>query len=70
MGHSELHGFGLYAGEDLKEDDYIGEYIGEIISAEEAMRREIIYESQKTMYLFSLNKSGFLGTNCTKLADN
>ncbi|KAL6712503.1 hypothetical protein ACN47E_000380 [Coniothyrium glycines] len=56
LGHSELHGFGLYAGEDLKEDDYIGEYIGEIISAEEAERREVVYASQNTMYLFSLNK--------------
>jgi hypothetical protein len=57
MGHSELHGFGLYAGEDLNEADYIGEYVGETISSEEADRRVVVYDSQKAMYLFQLNKS-------------
>ncbi|CAN9132329.1 unnamed protein product [Alternaria alternata] len=55
LGHSEVHGFGLYMGEDIKSGDYIGEYTGEAISVKEGDRRVTIYDYQKTMYLFRLN---------------
>jgi hypothetical protein len=57
LGHSEVHGFGLYMGEDIKSGEYIGEYTGEVISTSEGNRRVTIYDYQKTMYLFSLNSS-------------
>lgn len=57
IGESEVAGFGLYMGEDVKGDDYIGEYKGEIITTTEASRRDIIYGHSKTMYTFTLNKS-------------
>ena len=57
MGHSEVHGFGLYTGEDIKKGEYIGEYIGEIVSVNESARRYTIYNFQQTMYLFRLNTS-------------
>jgi hypothetical protein len=56
LGRSEVHGFGLYAGQDIEKDDIIGEYTGEVISVEESARREIIYEYEKNMYLFKLNR--------------
>ncbi|KAF2032179.1 SET domain-containing protein, partial [Setomelanomma holmii] len=56
LGQSEVHGFGLYAGQDIRKDDMIGEYTGEIISNEESERRAVIYEYEKNMYLFKLNK--------------
>jgi hypothetical protein len=56
LGKSEVHGFGLYAGEDIREDDIIGEYTGEIISVGESNRREVIYSYEKNMYLFRVNK--------------
>ncbi|EFQ93880.1 hypothetical protein CFE70_008882 [Pyrenophora teres f. teres 0-1] len=55
LGHSEVHGFGLYMGEDIKSGEYIGEYTGEAISVNEGDRRVTIYDYQKTMYLFRLN---------------
>ncbi|RMZ72227.1 set domain-containing [Pyrenophora seminiperda CCB06] len=55
LGHSEVHGFGLYMGEDIKSGEYIGEYTGEAISVNEGDRRVTIYDYQKTMYLFKLN---------------
>ncbi|KAI4653958.1 hypothetical protein J4E93_001726 [Alternaria ventricosa] len=55
LGHSEVHGFGLYMGEDIKSGEYIGEYTGEAISVKEGDRRVTIYDYQKTMYLFRLN---------------
>ncbi|KAF2823532.1 hypothetical protein CC86DRAFT_356221 [Ophiobolus disseminans] len=56
LGQSEVHGFGLYAGQDIEKDDIIGEYTGEILSIEESERRLVIYEYQNNMYLFKLNK--------------
>ncbi|KAI8937747.1 hypothetical protein NX059_005447 [Plenodomus lindquistii] len=56
LGQSTVHGFGLYAGENIKKDDFIGEYKGEIISLQESERRSIVYGYQQTMYLFRLNK--------------
>lgn len=60
LGHSEVHGFGLYTGEDVRKEDFLGEYKGEVIALGEANRRGIIYEKKQTMYLFSLNKSMLL----------
>lgn len=56
LGQSTVHGFGLYAGEDIKKDDFIGEYKGEVISVQESNRRSTIYGYQQNMYLFGLNK--------------
>ncbi|KAF2643347.1 hypothetical protein P280DRAFT_446843 [Massarina eburnea CBS 473.64] len=56
LGNSEVHGFGLYAGEDIKRNALIGEYIGEIVTKQEADRREKVYTKLKTLYLFKLNK--------------
>jgi hypothetical protein len=56
LGKSEVHGFGLYAGQDMRKDDVIGEYTGEILSRGESIRREVVYVFQKNMYLFNLNK--------------
>lgn len=59
LGHSEVHGFGLYMGEDIEKGEYIGEYTGEAISVQEGNRRLTIYDYQKTMYLFRLNSSKY-----------
>ena len=55
LGDSGVHGLGLYACEDIREHDFVGEYKGEIITKEEAERRGAVYEIQKLSYLFSLN---------------
>lgn len=56
LGKSEVHGFGLYAGQDIHEEDMIGEYTGEILSVGESERREVVYHYEQNMYLFKLNK--------------
>ncbi|KAK4547138.1 hypothetical protein LTR36_001359 [Oleoguttula mirabilis] len=55
LGDSGIHGFGLYAGEDIRRHEFVGEYKGEVITKEEAERRGAVYEFQKLSYLFSLN---------------
>ena len=55
LGDSGVHGLGLYACEEIREHDFVGEYKGEIITKEEAERRGAVYEHQKLSYLFSLN---------------
>lgn len=56
LGRSLVHGFGLYAGEPIAKDEFIGEYQGEIITKDETERRGAIYDFQKLSYLFELNK--------------
>jgi len=46
---------GLFAGQKFKKNDFIGEYVGEIMTYAEASRREIIYEKIGIYYLFNLN---------------
>lgn len=57
LGSSEVNGFGLFAGEDIKRHEFIAEYRGEIISAEESNRRGAVYDWRPANYLFKLNKS-------------
>ncbi|TKA75726.1 hypothetical protein B0A55_05917 [Friedmanniomyces simplex] len=57
VGDSRIHGLGLYAGENIKKHEFVGEYKGELIDKAEADRRGAVYEHQKLSYLFSLNKS-------------
>lgn len=56
LGKSTVHGFGLFAGEDLKQGDFIGEYKGEVIGISETDRRDTVYGVQKSSYLFTLNR--------------
>lgn len=56
LGRSRVHGFGLYAGERIRQHDFIGEYQGEILTKGEADRRGAVYEKQKLSYLFTLNR--------------
>ncbi|KAL9110525.1 MAG: hypothetical protein Q9227_004883 [Pyrenula ochraceoflavens] len=55
-GISEVHGWGLFAGEDIRPHEFIGEYKGEIISRAEADRRGAVYHHRGLEYLFTLNK--------------
>ncbi|KAF2192307.1 hypothetical protein K469DRAFT_620423 [Zopfia rhizophila CBS 207.26] len=56
LGQSEVHGFGLYVGEKVRADEYLGEYKGEVVTSSEGTRRGTIYTHLKTNYLFKLNK--------------
>lgn len=69
LGHSKLlasggvSGWGLYMGEPVKTGDYLGEYVGEVISNEESERRGQIYNKRNLSYLFDLNSGLFKSQN-------
>ena len=48
-------------GEPIKKGDYIGEYVGEVVSREEGERRGLIYDKRNLSYLFDLNISRCFG---------
>lgn len=43
-----------------REDDFLGEYTGDLISQEEADRRGRIYDRMNNSYLFNLNEQWVL----------
>ncbi|KAF3021507.1 hypothetical protein E8E14_011539 [Neopestalotiopsis sp. 37M] len=52
-------GYGLFTAEDIRQDDFVIEYVGELISQDEGVRREarrgdIFDEQQQSSYLFTL----------------
>lgn len=63
LGDSGIHGMGLYAGQLIRAQEFVGEYKGEVITKEEADRRGAVYEKQKSTYLFSLNSQQEVDSN-------
>jgi len=50
---SSTHGFGLFAGEDIAQGEYIVEYTGELIQDDEERHRSAIYGPLKTSYIYN-----------------
>lgn len=61
LGESQIEGcgYGLFAAEDITQDEFVIEYLGELISHDEGVRREarrgdVFDESNHSSYLFTL----------------
>jgi histone-lysine N-methyltransferase EZH2 len=57
MGHSGIKeaGWGLYTRDALAKDDLCQEYLGELLSQEEAERRGRVYDKLNRSYLFNVD---------------
>jgi histone-lysine N-methyltransferase EZH2 len=53
---AEIHGFGCFIREDVKKDEYVTEYRGEILSQSEANRRGKCYDKSNSTFLFERNQ--------------
>lgn len=67
-------GWGIYTKYALKKGDFVHEYVGEVISQEEAERRGAIYDKENRSYLFNLSSEGVVDArkkgNKTKFANH
>lgn len=52
---SSIVGWGLFALEDMKKDDLIGEYIGEIVDMDDLNERSEYMDLENSTYMFTLN---------------
>ena len=58
---SIVHGWGVFADVDIRRDEFVIEYIGELIRGHVADRRQAMYEQNKVDdYMFRLGKSGMV----------
>jgi hypothetical protein len=55
LGKSPIAGWGAFFGVDAKKNDFLGEYVGEMITHVEAERRGSQYDQTNSSYLFNLN---------------
>jgi histone-lysine N-methyltransferase EZH2 len=60
MGCPHRAGWGAFLQGSCNEDDFLGEYTGDLITQDEADRRGRIYDRMNNSYLFNLNRQWVL----------
>lgn len=54
---SSVHGWGAFIAENAEKDDFISEYVGELIPKEVGDERGKIYDENKSSFIFNLDNS-------------
>jgi len=57
LGRSDAHGFGVFAAERASQGDFVGEYVGEMVTHHDAHARGRVYDAFGVSYLYTLTRS-------------
>eukprot|EP00899_Mesostigma_viride_P019353 jgi/Mesvir1/27419/Mv07215-RA.1 len=57
LGVSDVAGWGVFLRDGAEPDDFICEYVGELVTQKEAQKRGLIYDRQNVSFLFELNSN-------------
>ncbi|RLN59890.1 hypothetical protein BBJ28_00026391 [Nothophytophthora sp. Chile5] len=60
MSFSGIHGWGVFATDNMRCGDFVYEYTGAMVSQDEAERRGLLYDKMERSYLFDLNEDAVL----------
>jgi len=71
IGDSNIAGLGAFAGEDILKDEFVIEYVGEILSHSESERRGFFYDHKKLSYLFEFkcNNNYYEAIDATRIGN-
>lgn len=55
-GRSNVHGWGVFAANDIPQNEMVGEYVGEVLGDQVAERRGRLYDEVQSTFLFEITK--------------
>ena len=57
LGRSSVHGLGVFAAERAARNDFVGEYVGELVTDDEAEIRGKMYDTVSVSYLYDATQT-------------
>lgn len=57
---SNIHGWGAFIDENAEKDEFIAEYVGELITKEVGEERGKMYDENKSSFIFNLDNSKYI----------
>jgi len=57
LGRSAAHGLGMFVSQAASCGDFVGEYVGELVTTATGHRRGVVYDAQHLSYLYAVSEA-------------